>query len=358
MTESLEAGGADLRIVCHGPEDVKRRLQSELLCSDQGPVGSPAHDPRWLLVLHAGLGHSPYLLEAYRGAELVGWLPLSFVRSWLFGRFLVSLPYINSAGIRTVDAVTAEALVERAVELARQLNVRYLELRHEQEVVSAALPQANRSKVHMRLRLADSADLLWKSFDPKVRNQIRKGEKQNFSVRWGGAELVDRFYEVFSRNMRDLGTPVFGRSLFGAIAHYFGDEAEFCVVSAGDKPIAAGLLVHGKQMTEVPSASALREYNSSCANMFLYWQLLQRAVARGQTVFDFGRSSVESSTYRFKQQWGAEPTPAIWQYHVRSGTIGDMRLESGKYGLAVRVWKKLPLWLTNCLGPVIVRGIP
>jgi FemAB-related protein (PEP-CTERM system-associated) len=276
----------------------------------------------------------------------------------LFGRFLVSLPYINSSGVRTVDALAAEALVARAVELAQQLNVRYLELRHEQEVLAAALTQANRSKVHMRLKLPGSAEQLWKSFDPKVRNQVRKGEKQNFSVLWGGTELVDRFYEVFSRNMRDLGTPVYGRSLFLAITRHFGEDAEFCVVSSGDKPIAAGLLVHGKQMTEVPSASALREYNSSCANMFLYWQLLQRAVARGQTVFDFGRSSVESSTFRFKQQWGAEPTPAIWQYHMRSGTMGDMRLESGKYGLAVRVWKKLPLWLTNCLGPVIVRGIP
>lgn len=350
--------GQECRVVCHGPNEVEERLRTGLSSLDLGPMGSPAHDPRWLLALRDGLGHAAYLLEAWRGDELVAWLPLSFVRSWLFGRFLVSLPYINSAGVRGADGEAAALLVSRAVELARQLNVRYLELRHEREVESAELTHASRAKVHMRLALPAERDALWKSFDPKVRNQVRKGEKQNFTVSWGGTEIVPDFYEVFSRNMRDLGTPVFGRVLFTAIARHFAGDAEYCVLKLDEKPVAAALLVHGRRVTEVPSASALREYNSSCANMFMYWQLLQRAIERGQAVFDFGRSSAESSTYRFKEQWGAQPEPAVWQYHLRRGTIGDLRPESGKFGLAIQLWKKLPLGVANWLGPAIVRGIP
>src|SRR5205085_880157 len=102
---------------------------------------------------------------------------------------------------------------------------------------------------------------------------------------------------VFSHNMRDLGTPVFGRRLFQAILRQFPGRAELCVVRSADRPLAAGLLLHGWGVSEVPSASSLRQYNHTNANMLLYWHLLERTIERKQEVFDFGRSSPDSSTY-------------------------------------------------------------
>ena len=124
------------------------------------------------------------------------------------------------------------------------------------------------------------------------------------------------------------------------------------------KPLAAALLVHGNGITEVPSASSLRPYNSTNANMLMYWHLLQRTIQRGQGVFDFGRSSPESSTFRFKKQWGAQPASAVWQYYVRKGDVQEMRLESGQYDRRIRIWRRLPVSLTRLVGPMIVRGIP
>src|SRR5438874_10599712 len=54
---------------------------------------------RWLDALQAGLGHTSYLLKMTKNERTVGALPLSLVSSALFGRFLVSLPYVNSAGV-------------------------------------------------------------------------------------------------------------------------------------------------------------------------------------------------------------------------------------------------------------------
>jgi FemAB-related protein (PEP-CTERM system-associated) len=199
---------------------------------------------------------------------------------------------------------------------------------------------------------------LWDQLSAKVRNQVRKGQKGDFTVHWGGAELLDEFYDVFNQNMRDLGTPVFGRGLFGGVLRQFPDRSELCVVRDGARPVAAALLLHGWGVTEVPSASALREYNPACVNMLMYWHLLERAVGRGQEVFDFGRSSEDSPTYRFKKQWGAAACPAEWQYHLRRGTIGTMRPDNPKYQRLIGVWRRLPLWLTRRIGPRIVRGIP
>jgi FemAB-related protein (PEP-CTERM system-associated) len=342
--------------VCDG-EQILPGLPRWISYSQQTQV-LPSRHPAWLTVLTEGLKHKAYCIEAFVDGRLVGLLPLCYVRSLLFGRFLVSLPYLNSGGVLADNDDVAQALVDRAVGLADCLKVRHLELRHEKSIDHPALSRTLTSKVHMRLPLPGTAEQLWNDFDPKVRNQIRKGEKAGLDVLWGGLELLPDFYRVFARNMRDLGTPVFARGLFESVLRQFPDDAEICALRLAGKPVAAALLVHGRGVTEVPSASCLRSHNSTNANMLMYWHLLQRAVSRGQSTFDFGRSSLDSNTFRFKKQWGAQPEPAAWQYYVRRGDVDNMRRESGKYDRFVRIWQRLPVPLTRWIGPAIVRGIP
>ncbi|MGF1580091.1 MAG: FemAB family XrtA/PEP-CTERM system-associated protein [Gemmataceae bacterium] len=314
--------------------------------------------PGYLDAVAGGLNHRPYYLVAVRDGQTVGVLALAYVSSFLFGRFLVSLPYLNYGGVLADDEAIGQRLIEKAVELANQLEVRYLELRHQDPISHHALTHTRTDKVHMRLSLPASPGLLWDQISAKVRNQVRKGQKQDFSVTFGGEDLLNPFYKVFSHNMRDLGTPVFHKRLFRKILQTFDGRAELCVVHDGDKPIAGALLTHGQGITEVPSASSLRNYNSQNVNMLMYWHLLERAVMRGQGVFDFGRTSPDATTFRFKKQWGAEPLPAVWQYYVRHGEVGDTRKENPKYERMIRTWKRLPVWLTRWIGPTIVRGIP
>jgi FemAB-related protein (PEP-CTERM system-associated) len=314
--------------------------------------------PSWATVLERGLGHTPYSLEAVEEGKTRGILPLGYVKSLLFGRFLVSLPYLNYGGVLADDEGVAGLLLNGAVRLADQLNVRYLELRQETAVLHPKLTPARTDKVHMRLRLPRTLGTLWDQLSPKVRNQVRKGQKCGLTVAWGTHDLLPEFHAVFSANMRDLGTPTYGKRLFASALEQFPDRIEICVVRAEAKPVAAGFLMHGWGVTEVPSASSLRSHNYTCANMLLYWSLLQRAVERGQAAFDFGRSSEDSPTYRFKKQWGATPSPAEWQCYARTGSSAEMRRDNPGYGRLIRIWQRLPLWLTRLIGPTIVRGIP
>jgi FemAB-related protein (PEP-CTERM system-associated) len=213
-------------------------------------------------------------------------------------------------------------------------------------------------KVHMRLDLPPGVDALWKGLTPSVRNQVRKGQKGEFTVGWGAHALLDEFYDVFSINMRDLGTPVFGRRLFRVILEQFPGAAELCVVRDGRRAVAGALLLHGSGITEVPSASTLRTYNKSCANMLLYWHLLARAVERGQEAFDFGRSSPESGSHHFKKQWGARASNACWQFLVRRGEIASVQRENPRFVYLIRLWKRLPMRLSQTLGPLLARSIP
>jgi FemAB-related protein (PEP-CTERM system-associated) len=347
-----------LEVLVHQGEALDRhrdRFEAFMMASGDLPL---TRHPAWLGILRDGLRHVPYCLEVAENGRTRGLLPLAFVRSLLFGKFLVSLPYLNDAGVLADDEATAHLLVNRAVRLADELDVRYLELRHQGSIPHPYLLQRAHAKVHMRRPLPSSVPALWQGLDAKVRNQVRKGQKSGLSVSWGGRELLSAFYAVFSHNMRDLGTPVYSPQLFAAVLREFPDRAEFCVVRHGDLPVAAALLLHGWGVSEVPSASSLRPYNHLNANMLLYWQLLERAVERGQGRFDFGRSTPESNTYRFKKQWGGKPEAAGWQYYLREGTAGELRPDNPRYQPMIRLWQRLPVGLTRLLGPSIVRGIP
>jgi len=358
MNATAAPPASPLRIRTHEPpdlEDCLPRLAAYAACRPQLAL---SRHPGWLQVLRHGLQHGVYCLEAVEDGRTRGFLPLAFVKSMLFGRFLVSLPYLNMGGVCADDDDTARLLIDRALVLADDLRVRYLELRHEQPIDHPALSERMCSKVHMRLPLPLSVGGLWEQIPSKVRNQVRKGQKNGLNVVWGSRELLPEFYGVFSTTMRDLGTPVYSRRLFDQTLREFPRDAELCIVRSGETPVAAALLLHGRGVTEVPSAACLRQYHPACANMLMYWHLLERAVQRQQDIFDFGRSTVEGNTYRFKKQWGAQAGPAVWQYYVREGTIADMRPENPRYRRAIGVWQRLPVALTCLIGPAIVRGIP
>ncbi|MCA9178349.1 MAG: GNAT family N-acetyltransferase, partial [Planctomycetales bacterium] len=231
--------------------------------------GHPSLDLRWLSVLQEGLGHVPYCIVAddpTSGAG--GLLPLLLVRSRLFGRFLIGHSFLSTGGVRADNAVAAQALIDRAIELADECDVDYLELRHEHEICHPRLTHTSQSKVHCRIGLPEQpADVLAR-LKSKVRSQVRRGIENNFEVAWGRQDRLADFYKVFAENMRDLGTPVFGRRLFAAALRHL-DQAELVTVSHRQKPIAAAMLVHGERVTEVPCASSLRQYNSLNVNMFM-----------------------------------------------------------------------------------------
>jgi FemAB-related protein (PEP-CTERM system-associated) len=317
-----------------------------------------SYHPAWLQVLERGLRHVPYLIEAVEAHETVGLLPLAFVESRLFGRFLAGVPYLNYGGVMADDELVSRKLIDRAIELADELDVRHLELRHKQAIDHPRLTTRTGHKVHMIRELPKTPEALLKQLQSNVRNHIRKGQKNGLVVAWGGEELLPEFYDVFSHNMRDLGTPVYSIELFRAALRQFPDRAELCVVRLGTKAVAAGMPIHGWKTTEIPSASSLRPYNSTNANSLMYWNLLERAIERGQETFDFGRSTPGTSVCSFKEQWGAKPEPAEWQYYMRTGNSDDMRPDNPRYERLVKIWRRLPVGLTRLVGPPIVRGIP
>jgi len=172
-------------------------------------------------------------------------------------------------------------------------------------------------------------------------------------------EELDAFYEVFSTNMRDLGTPVYSKVFFKNILAGFAGMSWVCTVYQGPTAVASGLLLGFKDMLEIPWASSLSAYNRFSPNMLLYWTVLQFACERGFKIFDFGRSTSGEGTYRFKEQWGARPVPLYWYYWLREGgPLPELNPKNQKFRAAIAAWKQLPVAVTRWIGPSIVRNLP
>lgn len=308
----------------------------------------------WQEVFRRVFDHESVYLIARRGAEVAGVLPLVQIKSLLFGNTLTSLPFLNYGGVLADSAAAGHALIGASQLEAVARRCRHVELRH----VAAQFPQLPRKqhKVSMRLALVPGQ---WDGLDRKVRNQVRKAEKSGLTVERGGGELVDDFYAVFARNMRDLGTPVYSRRLFEEVFRVFPGRATMHVVRLGGRPVAAGVTYRTARMTQLPWASSIRDYNSLCPNTLLYWDAIQYAAEAGCQVFDMGRSTPNEGTFRFKQQWGAEPVPLHWEYQLQSEqNLPDVSPANPRFQLAIALWQKLPLALTMRVGPMIVRAIP
>jgi serine/alanine adding enzyme len=318
------------------------------------PDATGYHEWAWRRVFQGAFGHECLYLAARRDGRIAGILPLVETRSFLFGRALTSLPFVNFGGVLADSDDTAHALVAESARLAASRRCRHVELRHVDRRFGD-LP-VKQHKVTMRLPLEAE---MWGRIDRKARNQVRKAEKSGLTVVRGGAELLPEFYRVFARNMRDLGTPVYPRKFFAAVLAAFADRTRLIVVRLKDTAVAAGLTYRTGDTVEIPWASSIRDYNPLCPNHLLYWHAIETALAEDVRMFDFGRSTPGEGTFKFKEQWGARPVQLHWEYWLASGdALPDQSPKNPKFRVAIESWKHLPLWLANTLGPGIVRGIP
>jgi serine/alanine adding enzyme len=327
---------------------------------------SAYHLYEWRGIIERAFRHETRYLTAESDRGVTGILPLVLFRSRLFGRFAVSMPFANYGGVLADSERSAGALFDAAVVEAGKAGATYLELRHTTQMFPRL--QAKRHKVGMTLDLRPSVDDQWLALDRKLRNQVRKAEKSGLTVVHGGAELLDRFYSVFARNMRDLGTPVYSIRWFREILQAFPESSRIFAVCLGDRTVAASFVLwtpgaaqrapSHRSTIEVPWASALREFNPLCANVFLYWHMVRFAIESGFQRFDLGRSTPDEGTFHFKKQWGAEAQPLVWEYWTADGErLPDLSPKNPKFARAIALWQRLPVGVTKVLGPPIVRHI-
>jgi FemAB-related protein (PEP-CTERM system-associated) len=318
------------------------------------PQASFFHRSGWRNAIDQGLRHRTRYLVARRGRSIEGVLPLAEVRSRLFGHTLVSTPGCVQGGVLASSEDARRALTHHACGLAKQLGVDALELRHDL-VVEPDWPTKD-LYVTFRKEIATDDETNLKAIPRKQRAMVRKGIKAGLV-----AEItsdVGRFYSVYAESVRNLGTPVFPRRWFEALARIFSADCEMLVIRHHGTDVAAVMAFYHRDQVLPYYGGSRPMARSTYGNDYMYWELMCRAARRGIRVFDYGRSKIGTGAYSFKKNWGFEPEPLHYQYFL----VGDKEMpnvnpNNPKYKYFIEAWKRLPLPLANAIGPLLARHL-
>ncbi len=315
------------------------------------------HAAAWASVLSDAYGlESRYLAARDDRGELCGILPLVLFRSRPAGRKrLISLPYLDGAGILALDADVADRLLEHALQFASSQHLDGLELRSSASSSDLPKEQDGMNRVNLVLRLEQDSDAQWKALRAKVRNQTRKAEREGLELMNGEpAGLLAAFLEPFRVNMRDLGSPVHSQAFFRSAANHFGDRLRFIVTQHDGRPVGGLVAIRFGNRVAVPWASTLRSERKRCPNNQIYWDAINWAVETGAKEFDFGRSPRDGGTYRFKKGWGAVEEPLDWRRFDSNGSsLPPPQRPAGPspvLELLSRLWTRLPVPIASWLG--------
>lgn len=313
------------------------------------------HRYGWAPVLREAFGHRTHYLLAERAGQVVGVLPLGEIRSLLFGHSLISSPFCVYGGPLVADEGARDALLAAASARARDLKVDYLELRGTQRS-RPNWPCKDDLYVTFRKSIAANDEDNLKAIPRKQRAMVRAGidAKLDLTIDTG----ADRLWPLYAESVRNLGTPVFPRRYFSILQQQFAGDCEILTVGHGGQPLASVLSFYFRD-TVLPyyggGSNLARQYK---ANDFMYWSVMCRAAERGAKVFDYGRSKIGTGSFSFKKHWGFEPEPLYHEYDlVTASEVPNVSPTNPKYQMFIAGWRKLPLAVSNVVGPWLARSL-
>lgn len=306
------------------------------------------HRIGWRRVITEAFGHDCHYWLAERDDEIVGVLPLVRVRSLLFGDNLVSMPFGVYGGVATAEPEVRTALQDKACQLADSLGVGSLELRHRQQ----HNPDWPTKHLYYTFRreISGDHDENLKAIPRKQRAVVRKGIKAGLQGRV--EEQTDTLYGIYAESVRNLGTPVFPRRYFQLLKDEFADDCEILIIAGGEQDLAAVMSFYFRDEVLPFYGGSRPAARQAKANDYMYWDLMCRAADRGVRLFDYGRSKAGTGAFSFKKNWGFEPEPLHYEYHlVKDEAIPEVNPSNPKYRYFIEAWKRLPLPVANVVGP-------
>jgi FemAB-related protein (PEP-CTERM system-associated) len=267
------------------------------------------------------------------------------------------MPYFSEGGILATRPDAETLLLSEAISLAKKLKSKHVELRQMTKLATDLPLKADR--VVMVLDLNPEPEMIMQRFDTKMRSNVRRCCKKGLQAEFGSVEFLDDFYDIFARRMRDLGTPLYTKRFFEQILSEFPEESFICRVRSQQRIVSASFMTGFRNSIESNWAASLPEGRDLKASMFMAWQSMCFAAAKGYRLFDFGRSSIGSPTYNFKLEWNTRIIPLYWyRWSRRGGKSPDLDRRNPQFRAAIEIWKRLPLSVTKVLGPPIAKCIP
>ncbi len=321
------------------------------------PEGRLFHLPKWTVAVEKGTRQKGHYLVAEQGGAVRGVLPLTEIRSPLFGNALVSAGFGTGGGVLATDRRAVEALARAAWELAVRLGCKSAELRGG-PVPDGWLATTGTYANFDRTMSGDAVSLL-AAVPKRQRAEVRRALTFDLESTSGtDPRHRDAHYRVYAESVRNLGTPVFPRRLFEAMLDAFGDDGWINIIWKDGRPLAALLGFNHAGSCCPYWGGGTFEARQWRANDLIYYETMRRGLEAGCTRADFGRSKIGTGPWERKLLWGFEQTVLTYAARAADGEAPRaLNPLDPKYRRRIEAWQKLPLWVANRIGPFIARGL-
>ena len=314
----------------------------------------------WMLFVHKVYDFPIYRVLSQKNNEIEGWLALVHVSHPLFGNYLTTSPFGSYGGFAYLSISSRDALLEKALNLANDLGVGYVNVRF--EAGEETPPQGwiqHPIYATYRADLLPDPEKLMSTYSSDHRNHVRKSLKKGFSIRFGKLDLLDDVYDGLARSMHELGSPYHNKRYLRAMAESLGDALEFAVMYNARGGIAgAGVFIFQGDVVTNLHANILHRYRTDYAGEFLYWSVIERYSQTGFKVFDLGRSLIGSGNESFKMKWKPRKRLLAYWYVIMPGhALPELNQKNPKFQMAIWIWKRLPSFIVRPLGPFLIKGL-
>ena len=314
------------------------------------------HQIGWKKVVERTYGYKPVYLVAKEGEEIKGVLPLFLMKSIIFGKKLVSVPFGPYGGVCADNNIATEMLTEEAKKIVKEEDLDYLELRNFVKCNNNEFA-TNDSYVTFIINLSPDTQTVWNKIKRDKRRNVKKAKNTGLKMDWDAT--VEDFYKVHARTMRDLGTPTHGLKFFKAILEEFPNNAKVITVEYEGEQICCQLLFFYKETEIAVWGSSLDEYKAYHPDQLSNWEIIKYGCEKGFKYFDFGRCLRDTGVYSYKERWGGYPKQLYYQYYLNGvSKMPDTSQSNPKRQRFAKVWRKLPLRLATTAGPLLRKGIP
>jgi serine/alanine adding enzyme len=209
-----------------------------------------------------------------------------------------------------------------------------------------------KNKITSILKLECDIENQFNHLSSNVKRKINKAQKNNIEIKTGQAELLKDYYFVYCKNMLHLGSPVLELGFFNEIiTKYSNGNVKIFVAYYENKPIGSALILSYYGFYENCWFASIRKYNYLYTSYLLHWEMIKYAIENNAKYYSFGRSNQNSSVLRYKKQWNTENITLYWSYSEKQ------KYNIRKFHILSMLWKKLPLFIANKLGPFFARNI-
>jgi len=312
------------------------------------------HQAGWKTVIEKAFGHKTYFLYVENDGKITGILPLVHINSLLFGNTLVSIAPCVYGGIVASDNQSYLELDKEACRLADELGVDCLEMRN--RVQKNPERPYKELYVYFRKELDADVEKNFLAIPRKQRAMVRKGIEAGLTSVIDSN--IDRIYHAYSESVRNLGTPVFSKKYFQILKDVFSDQCEVLTVELNGQLIASVMSFYFKDEILPYYGGGTDLARELKGNDFMYWEVMRRAVEKGIKVFDYGRSKIGTGSYSFKKNWGFTPQPLFYEFYlVKSTSLPDINPLNPKYKFFIAAWKRLPLAVSQAIGPWLSKDL-